>query len=180
MYPPVVEATHNSQHNQAAIHTGPGCTLKREPSPLKTTAQVDVSKPFTGNVFGTKCASSNGDNSGCGFIDSDTRSFGETFNRNAGGVFAHKWDSTGIALWFFARNEIPADIASGNPDPSTWPTPMALWSADECDIASHFYDHQLVLDITMCGDYAGSTYPTSGCPGTCEQAVADPTNFKCM
>lgn len=177
----VVEATHNSNHNAVALHTGPGCTMNKDPRPLKTSAAPAVAgqvKAFTGQITNTKCPSSGGDNSGCGFLDTDARSFGEGFNRQAGGVFAHQWNSQGIAIWFFSRNEIPQDIQSGNPDPSTWPTPMALWSADTCDMASNFYDHTLVLDITMCGDFAGATYANSGCPGTCAEAVADPNNFK--
>lgn len=157
--------------------------MNKNPNPLKTSSAsasaVGGVKAFTGQITNTKCPSENGDNSGCGFLDTDTRSFGEDFNRQGGGVFAHQWNSQGIAVWFFSRGEIPQDIQSGNPDPSTWPTPMALWSADTCDMATHFYDHTLVLDITMCGDFAGATYGSSGCPGSCAEAVADPTNFKC-
>jgi hypothetical protein len=61
----------------------------------------------------------------------------------------HKWDSSGIAVWKFPRDEVPDDITSGNPDPGTWPTPVALWGADSCDISSHFYAHSLVFDITL-------------------------------
>jgi hypothetical protein len=30
----------------------------------------------------------------------------------------------------------------------------------------------------LCRDFAGGAYPSSGCPGTCADHVADPNNFK--
>lgn len=33
------------------------------------------------------------------------------------------------------------------------------------------------LDITFCGDWAGNSYATSGCPGTCAERIMDPSNF---
>ncbi|OBZ74173.1 putative glycosidase C21B10.07 [Grifola frondosa] len=64
------------------------------------------------------------------------------------------------------------------------PRPVHVGNADgrvlklQCDIASHFQNHQLVLDITLCGDWAGPAYSSSGqCPGTCSDAIADPSNF---
>lgn len=104
---------------------------------------------FTGRVQNTVCASSNGNNEGCGVQDTDTRSAGASFNSAGGGVFAHKWSSDGISVWRFARDEVPADITAGNPDPASWPTPAAQWSADSCDFASHFYEHAIVFDITL-------------------------------
>jgi len=46
-------------------------------------------------------------------------------------------------------------------------------------MASHFFEHVLVLDTTLCGDFAGPTFASSGCAGTCEQAMANNTNFQC-
>jgi len=33
------------------------------------------------------------------------------------------------------------------------------------------------FDITFCGFWAGNSYATSGCPGTCEEVLTDPSNF---
>lgn len=33
------------------------------------------------------------------------------------------------------------------------------------------------IDITFCGDWAGNSYATSGCPGTCPDRLKDPANF---
>lgn len=106
--------------------------------------------------------------------------YGESFNRIAGGVYAHLWDKGGIKVWHFPRTAIPADIKAQKPDPSLWGTPAAFWSSKSCDMGAHFYDHALVLDTTLCGDWAGATYASAGCPGTCAQAVSKPENFLCM
>jgi len=114
-----------------------------------------------------------GSNSLCG------RSFGYGFNSAQGGVFALLWDNmAGMSMWHFARADIPADLTARMPTPSTWGTPAGFWSAQSCDISTNFYDHQMVIDTTLCGNWAGgSAYSASGCPGTCSDMIANATNF---
>jgi hypothetical protein len=125
------------------------------------------------------CESSGNSNTGCGISDPDPTSYGQGFNDNIGGVFAHLWDKTGISVWFFERGSIPNDISSGKPEPSSWPVPVAFWSTDNCDVATHFYDHSLVIDTTLCGDWAGNdnVFRSSGCSGTCAETVTKASNF---
>jgi hypothetical protein len=104
------------------------------------------------------------------------------FNREAGGVYAHLWDNSGIKVWFFSRKDIPADIRDKNPQPSTWGEPVAEFAADTCNMAEHFQGHSIVINTTLCGDFAGSAYPGpeeggKTCNGSCGDAVADPSNF---
>jgi hypothetical protein len=180
----LLESVHESQHNQVTLHTGPDCKWDPDTTPvLKTNGKKFLNpagkvKAFTGQVLGKSCASSNGDNTGCGVISSDTTSYGQHFNRQAGGVVAHRIDGNGITVWQFGRSEIPADITAGTPNPDNWPTPVAHFSSSSCDISKNFQEHQLILDITLCGQWAGDAYGSSGCPGTCAEAVADPANFK--
>ena len=35
----------------------------------------------------------------------------------------------------------------------------------------------VVINITICGDWAGGVYSSDGFPGTCADAVADPSNY---
>ncbi|KAF4610935.1 hypothetical protein D9613_007004 [Agrocybe pediades] len=164
----ILEGVHEQPTNQYTLHTSAGCQLsvnKNEPN-------------VRSNVINTQCASSGNDNRGCAFSDPDPESYGHEFNMISGGVFAHLWDSNGIKIWRFSRPNIPADIAAKNPDPSKWGTPVANFPSTNCDMASHFFEHNLVIDTTLCGDFGGPTYSSSGCPGTCEQAVANPDNFK--
>jgi hypothetical protein len=153
------------------LHTNLNCVLN------ESSIGGSSAAAFSGNPINTNCTSSPGNDNGCGIGDSDPKSFGQGFNDNGGGVYARLWDSTGIKIWFYPRDSIPQDITSGNPDPSSWPTPAAFWSTDGCDVASHFYDHSLVIDTTVCGDWAGVVYGTSGCPGTCAETVASASNF---
>lgn len=162
----ILEGVHEQPTNQYTLHTGAGCTLSTNNLPLRT------------SVIHDQCASSGNDNRGCAFLDTDDRSYGKPFNMIAGGVFAHLWNSQGITMWFFPRGEIPADIKAKKPNPDTWPTPVAFFSSKTCNMAEHFYEHSLVLDTTICGDFAGPTYTGAGCPGTCEQAVANTAIFK--
>jgi hypothetical protein len=165
----IIEGIHDQPTNQYTLHSGPNCNL--------TTSNTEV----RGRIGNRQCATINGVNTGCYFSDDDTRSYGKGFNLIAGGVFAHLWDHDGIKMWHFPRTEIPEDITAGNPDPSRWPAPVAFWDSAECDMADHFHDHTLVLDITLCGDWAGgSSYQSAGCAGTCKEAVRDPTNYNCV
>jgi hypothetical protein len=163
----IIEGVNTGTQNQYTLHTAEGCNL-----------DSSVSKDLhTATIVGTQCTSSGSNNNGCAFVDTDSRSFGQSFNNIGGGVYAHLWDSKGIKAWHFARNEIPDDINARNPNPSSWGSPAAFWSATSCDIGKHFFDHVLTFDTTLCGDWAGSVYSSFGCPGTCAEAVADPSNF---
>ncbi|KAG1860666.1 glycoside hydrolase family 16 protein [Suillus subalutaceus] len=156
----IVEGVNNQATNQMTLHsgTGQGCTIG------KSNSSTDQ---FTGQVLGTNCYSTENADSGCGVEDTDTRSFGYGFNNAEGGVFALLWDnSSGMSMWHFAP-----------PTPSTWGTPSGFWSADTCDITDNFYDHQMVIDTTICGNWAGGAYSSSGCPGTCSDMVANATNY---
>lgn len=173
----VIEGANNQATNQYTLHTGPGCTLDSAPQAVTKNITTGAPEAFSAHVLGTTCESSGADNDGCGFIDTDTTSYGHGFNDVGGGVYAHEWTDSGISMWHFARSDIPADISAGNPDPTTWGPPAAFFSSATCNIGEHFVNHNLVFDITLCGGFAGALYPTSGCPGTCAEAVADPSNF---
>lgn len=160
----IIEGVNLNTDNQITLHSGPGCTLNN-------TANT------TAHVMGTECTSSAGADAGCAYSQQDPRSYGAGFNQAGGGVFAHLWNTDGVTVWFFSRDEIPQDIKDQNPDPTSWGTPAAIFPSTGCDMATHFYSHTIVLDTTICGDWAGPAYASSGCPGTCEEAVANATNF---
>jgi len=88
-----------------------------------------------------------------------------------------KWDENGIAIWSFYRAAVPKDIVQGIPDPSNWGLPVAELWPQGCDPLTYFANHSIIFDITFCGDWAGNSYATSGCPGTCAEQLMDPNNF---
>lgn len=162
----IFEGVHDNTHNQMTWHTGPpGCNLT-------------VSSDFTGTATNhTSCVSTPEDNSGCAVIDWSRSSYGPEFDALQGGVYTMTWDDEAIQIWFFYRQSIPADVLAGAPDPSGWGPPASMLTSDNCDISSHFADQQFVFDITTCGDWAGASFATSGCPGECGETVQNPENF---
>lgn len=162
----IIEGVNNNTDNQITLHTGPSCLMNEAAS-------------MVGSLVGKTCTSANGMNAGCAVVQSGGNSFGHGFNEMGGGVFAHLWTEDAIKVWFFPRNAIPGDIYAMNPNPANWGNPTANFpTQDSCSIGQHFQDHQLVIDTTLCGDWAGSAFTSAGCGPSCVDYVADPANFK--
>ncbi|KZS90843.1 2 beta-glucanase [Sistotremastrum niveocremeum HHB9708] len=155
----VIEGANNVGPNQSTLHTAPGCTM---PSGLA----------MSGHPLGTNCDAVATGNVGCGTSLTPTST---AFNANGGGVYAMERTPDFIKMWFWARNDpsIPSDLASGANAVNTaaWPAPYALFPSTNCNINQFFGPHNIIFDLTLCGDWAGSTYPSSGCPGTCVDFV---------
>ncbi|KAJ9115881.1 hypothetical protein QFC22_005023 [Naganishia vaughanmartiniae] len=151
------EGVNNQAGNQMALHTNDGCTLVK-----------DSSAPFTGAVNYTDCYVEANDNSGCTVIDGNSTSYGEAFATAGGGVWVTEFATTGISIWFFSRANIPTAVSSANAsiDTTKLGERTAFWSPNGCDISTYFKPQELVLDITLCGDWAGqaSTLTSTGCP----------------
>ena len=161
------EGVNTYTDNQITLHTGAPCTIPK------------TNVTMTGQVTDTQCASTD---NGCAVAQTGGNSFGAKFNAQGGGVFAHTWDAQGIRVWFFPRGQVPADITSGSPNPAAWGKPVAFFpNNDSCNTAAGFHDHNIIIDTTLCGDWAGNAFsaPGSGCSGSCSDFVADPNNFKC-
>lgn len=130
--------TNVSIANQMTAHTAPNCTVS-----------------FSGqsaSAYSTDCSLATGGSTGCESIGG---AYGTNFNSNGGGVWVMQWTSSFIKLWFFARGSIPASITAGNPDYTTFGTPMANFDGSSCNIDSHFINHRIVFDTTFCGDWYG-------------------------
>lgn len=164
----ILEGVHNGPINQVSIHTGPGCTI----SP-------DITNALGTLNGGPNCASSETANQGCGMQDRHfDNSYGTPFNNAGGGVYAMKWDDSGISVYFFTRDKIPDDIKNGTPLPDTWRKPVANYPAANCNPWQFFKDNFAIINTTLCGDWAGSpgAWTGSGCAAstgvsTCEQYV---------
>ncbi|KAG0155593.1 hypothetical protein PDIDSM_2765 [Penicillium digitatum] len=159
----VLETTNVGSHgNEITIHTTKGC-------------QMDVKRKQTGQAIFKNCDHATDGNSGCGVIGDET-SYGEAMNNRGGGVYALELRDAGIRAWFFPRASIPADITAGNPDPSTWGMALADFPSTNCDIASHFRNLSIIVNIDLCGELAGQKqfYETLyHCPATCSGFVAN-------
>jgi hypothetical protein len=166
----ILEGVHDNQYNQIAWHTATGCLL-------------DPNATFTGTIpvengqNVTNCDANVNSNSGCDTIEWSRASYGPYFDSQGGGILAMKWDENDISVWSFYRAAIPTDVAAGTPNPSLWGPPSAKLMNTMCNITNFFSNHSIVFDITFCGQWAGNSYATSGCPGTCPERLMDPTNF---
>ncbi|EIW55455.1 uncharacterized protein TRAVEDRAFT_65907 [Trametes versicolor FP-101664 SS1] len=151
----ILEAVNLMDHNQMAIHTTDGCM---------TSNAIQQ----TGEMGAADCAS----NSGCTVEEKKPASYGADFNAANGGVWATKFDIDGIAIWFWSRADVPAELTGADKvvDISKWGTPSAAFPVTPlCDVTKFFTPQQLVIDIALCGVWAGPTgnYQQT-CPGVCD------------
>ncbi|WWC85506.1 uncharacterized protein L201_000370 [Kwoniella dendrophila CBS 6074] len=146
-------------------HTLPGCEINQAPG------------MYTGTIGNTVCDSTTG-GSGCTIGSDSATSFGMPFNEVGGGVFAMLWNGDGIRMWDWNRAQIPTDITFNSPTPEHWGTPRAAWDASMCDPWKFFQEQVLVLNIDLCGEWAGALYNTFPyCPGTCAEYISNPNNL---
>ncbi|KAL1943294.1 hypothetical protein VTO73DRAFT_4369 [Trametes versicolor] len=145
----IIEGVNLMTANQMALHTQDGCTQAS-------------SVTQSGTSGTTNCTV----DAGCTVTETQSNSYGETFATAGGGVWAAQIDTTGISIWFWTRSSVPSSVSSATDsiDPSGWGTPSASYPASSCDISEFFTPQQLVLDITLCGNWAGTA---SVYEGTC-------------
>ncbi|CAA7268897.1 unnamed protein product [Cyclocybe aegerita] len=167
----ILEGVHDNEHNQITWHTTQGCLYDEN-------ATFTGTIPEHNGVLSTDCWNQANQGTGCDVIEWSRASYGPFFEAQGGGVLAMKWDENDISVWSFFRAAIPKDITAGTPNPSEWGLPSARLMSTMCDIPKHFARHTVVFDITLCGAWAGASYATSGCPGTCDERLIHPENFE--
>ncbi|GAA5913727.1 glycoside hydrolase family 16 protein [Sporobolomyces salmoneus] len=165
----IFEGVNLQDVNQVALHTVLGCEAEQ-------TLEVTPN----GVLRSTNCDYTVNANQGCTFTDTRNVSYGADFAANGGGVFVAELASDSISAWFFPRAQIPADLRdpSASPDPSSWGAPTAYYPQSSCNVNSFFGQQQLIINIALCGDWAGQPgvfNPT--CPGVCTDMVQDPRNY---
>ncbi|ELU41792.1 glycoside hydrolase family 16 protein [Rhizoctonia solani AG-1 IA] len=171
----ILENVNLATANQYTLHTGPNSTCTLDSNPI-------AKYKSTSNMMGKTCASKEGDNAGCGFSDPEEASYGKAFNNAGGAVIAMEWTKTGIRIFYtgrFKRDSIPADLQGDatNPNPDSWGAPVASWTDATCNIANEVKKHNIVINTTLCGGWAGDAYGSSGCPGTCTDQIMEPSNY---
>ncbi|KAH9851304.1 concanavalin A-like lectin/glucanase domain-containing protein [Lenzites betulinus] len=159
----IVEAINLMGKNQMALHTQSGCSQPAD-------------APQTGSTVGADCSAGTDSAAGCAVLDSQSTSFGGDFAAAGGGVWATQFDETGVFIWFWGRKDVPDTITNAKDtiDPSGWGTPAAAWPASSCDVPKFFTPQQLVIDITLCGDWAGEPHLyQQTCGGTLGNSTVD-------
>ncbi|KIJ63545.1 glycoside hydrolase family 16 protein [Hydnomerulius pinastri MD-312] len=160
----IVEGVNDQSPNQSTLHTSANCAM---PS----------SRTMTGTNEGTNCDVNETNNSGCGVAINDSKSYGPAFNGAGGGWYAIERTSTFIKIYFWERGStsVPSDVKTpgSTVNTSNWGTPAAYFPNTDCDLSSHFGPHNIIINLTFCGDWAGNSavYAASGCPSTCVDYV---------
>ncbi|KAG6913850.1 hypothetical protein DXG01_003841 [Tephrocybe rancida] len=160
----IMEGINMMDHNQMALHTLLGCMHSTPPNQMGISQELDCSKP-----------------SGCVVAETAPNSFQAGFVAAGGGVFAAQFDVAGIFIWFWSRPNIPQSVlriqsASLPLDVSDWGPPSGSFPATTCNITQFFSPQNLVLDITLCGTWAGlpeEYLPTCGNSGPTTQCYND-------
>ncbi|KAH9475564.1 putative glycosidase C21B10.07 [Psilocybe cubensis] len=162
----IVEGVNDQVPNAATVHTSPGCVMPADRAQTGTSAQLD-------------CNTEVNENAGCSVSfqsPSTPNSYGPPFNANGGGWYAIERSDSFIKIFFWPRNDdsVPREVSTGarRVNPDGWGTPAAFFpSTSSCDLAEHFEENNIIINLTLCGDFAGAVYPASGCPGTCVDFV---------
>ncbi|KAF5313915.1 hypothetical protein D9619_013046 [Psilocybe cf. subviscida] len=165
----ILEGVNDQSPNAATLHTLPGCSMP-------------ASRSETGTPTQTSCDTSVNGNAGCGVKFPTTNSYGPSLNSVGGGWYAIERTSQFIKIWFWPRNSgsVPSDVKNGASKANTdaWGTPTAFFPNNSCNIPQFFSAHNIIINLTLCGDWAGSVYSASGCPSTCVDFVNNnPASF---
>ncbi|PPR00752.1 hypothetical protein CVT24_000777 [Panaeolus cyanescens] len=156
-------------NNRMSLHTTPGCTQMGQ---QQTSSQI----------LSPDCSADDNNNMGCVNTDPNPASYGAPFAQAGGGIFVTELAASGVSIWFFSRKDIPSVLSSGNSfDTSQLGLPTANYPNTGCDPAKFFQPQHLILDITLCGDFARPTISDT-CPSTPDQCypqyvLGPPTNY---
>ncbi|KAJ7155309.1 concanavalin A-like lectin/glucanase domain-containing protein [Mycena filopes] len=156
----IVEGINMYDKNQMSLHTPDGCT--------QAAGTNQVGKTLVSNCL--DIAGTN--NNGCVTEETKPASYGAAFAQAKGGVYAVQLDVSGIFMWFWSRADIPASIkastSTSSMDLSDWGAPSAAYPASSCNITQFFQPQKMIIDITLCGAWAGvPSLFANTCPGSC-------------
>ena len=182
----VIESISELSQNEITLYTKPAQCILTPP------------QRAIGEITKTNCFFDDG---GCS-VTAPKGTFGDSFNKKGGGVWATQIEADGIRIWYFARSDIPADIQGDAPDPNNWGPPvMEFVHNGSCDVptswkkmkmVSSLLTHALIytnihkiFNITFCGDDADesawSTYTScskiTGVASCVEYVAKNPEAF---
>jgi len=142
----IIEGVNTNTNDQSTLHTSAGCNMPAG------------NNSCTGWQQSTDCDAYDNSNSGCGVISPSSNSYGAGFNAQGGGVYAAQWVDSAISVWYFPRYAIPSDITNNQANPANWGLPFANFPlGGNCD-SSHFSKLNMIINLTFCGDWAGSVF----------------------
>jgi hypothetical protein len=127
----IFENVNKATANSNSFYTSEPCTVN-----------YDVGTPTrTNNCQGT--AVGQGCSSGA-----EEGTFNQGFNDNYR-VIAMQVETNTMRIWHFRKNEVPADLSSGNPDPSKWKRPTVALSPKSCNFQKAFSQFKIVCVLLL-------------------------------
>lgn len=170
----ILEGVNLETDNAFTLHTSAGCRMPQYRAQRGSTESTDCDVR----------APDQWANQGCGVKTVD--SFGAKFNEHGGAVVVMEWTRSVIRMWIFPKDDgrghgrasVPFDLSVHAPRPDidtdAWGLPAASFPHDACEIERFFRDHVLVINTTLCGDWAGDVFAGSACPGIdCRSFVSE-------
>ncbi|KAF8152573.1 glycoside hydrolase family 16 protein [Crassisporium funariophilum] len=158
----ILEGINDQGPNLATLHTTEGCTMPERREQSGMSGQLDCNYQVNSNT-------------GCGVKFPGQVTYGPPFNVNGGGWLALERSETHINVWFWPRNDffVPPEVRKARPDvnPENWGIPTANFPNTQCDFSTYFSRQNIIINLTLCGDWAGNAYAQSGCPSTCVDFV---------
>ncbi|KAH8822653.1 laminarinase [Flagelloscypha sp. PMI_526] len=141
----ILEGVNDVSPNQATLHTTSGCTMP-------------ASRTETGTPQQNDCNWAVNSNAGCGVrLTGESNTYGPGFNNNGGG--------------FYAVERTNSFIKGSSVNTDNWGTPSAYFPNTSCNFPSFFGPNNIIINLTLCGDWAGATFNGDGCSGTCVDYV---------
>ncbi len=159
----IMEAVNQaSSGNTMALHTTSECSM------------ASIRREMSGAAGQADCHNATNYNTGC-TVSGAPATYGPDFNAAGGGVVAMEWRNEGIRVWVFSRggsggkNGVMTSLPvpeGAMPDPSTWGLPLADFPSTGCDVAGHFRNQSIIVNIDLCGYLTNAVWADSGCMAT--------------
>ena len=134
-----------------------------------------------GSTYSTNCSAYTPANEGCRgeMRNGPAPTWGDALNRAGGGVIAMERsfgrNGKGVRVWYFPKGKVPSDLTASSTavNPANWGTPGVHLPISKC--YKDFGRHKVIINITLCGDWAANTYSRTSCAakfGACSAQVA--------
>ena len=187
------------QYGDQSYCEGKGCLC---PSTCSGVCGDPATCPFICNpeIFGNKSELADdhcttfGGNPGCGVI-SPPHSFGKTFNtfygkNPSGAVYTMNWtyeseNEFTIEFYFLTDSLVIENMDYGpfspSPNISKWNvSPYGVFVSKTPNSKCPLYDLQMIINITLCGDWAGAVFESDTCQGSqcCNEYIQNKSNLK--
>ncbi|CAE8605662.1 unnamed protein product, partial [Polarella glacialis] len=158
----------NDDVSKVTFHTHRDCMLDQH-----KVEQCMQGKPI--GVPGPSNCNTNYTENRLGCMPRQVQRSGEWFAKNPG-VMAAAWDAESVTVYHIPNAEIPADLSSDTPKPETWGRfVLAYVPFDRHSCADIAKPQEIVLNIALCGDWAGGAWlrsPTARLTGYTTGCIA--------